>query len=120
MAVFVDEIREYPETMIAPAARRCGRLWSHMTADTPEELHKMAAAIGLKREWCSDHTQPNSRRLHYDVIPSVRAKALKKGALEISLWDRDGYEEATRKAREKATSHQPTLFDAAKITGLPD
>lgn len=55
---------------------------SHMYADTSEELHAFAESIGLKRRWCSDVTQPNSKLLHYDLSPGKRKQAVAAGAVE--------------------------------------
>jgi hypothetical protein len=114
MGVYVDEVREYPEHMIKEAARRFGNKWSHMTADTEAELHEMARKIGLRREWCSDHTQPDSRTLHYDLIPSKRRLALANGAQFRPLLG--------RKTREKKPElKQGTLFDLGEAPAkLPD
>ena len=51
----------------------------HMIADTEEELHEMAAKLGLKRSWFQDKSIP-----HYDVSKGKRAKAIKLGAIEVS------------------------------------
>jgi len=50
---------------------------SHMIADTPDELHAMADAIGLSRR----HYQKD----HYDVSMSLRRKAIARGAVELTL-----------------------------------
>lgn len=81
MSVYVDEIRTYtPEAIRDARARRLSRRWSHLSADTVEELHAFAARLGMRREWFQEH------RLvpHYDLIPSRRALALKLGAEEIT------------------------------------
>lgn len=70
MSVYVDELRTY-DTKLR------WKVWCHMTADSDEELHAMADLIGLKREWFQD-----KRTHHYDLIPSKRALAVKKGAIE--------------------------------------
>lgn len=54
-----------------------GKVWCHMVADTPEELHAFAQILGLKRAWF----QSKSVYPHYDVTISVRAKALRMGAV---------------------------------------
>lgn len=77
MTVYVDEVKEYAR--VAPPARRWGRLWSHMTADTEQELHEMAQAIGLKREYFQRRGGPLD---HYDVTPAKRAAAMRRGAVE--------------------------------------
>lgn len=86
VAAYVDGVVSYPDSMIAPAARRYGKKWSHLTADTPEELHAFAILIGLKRQWCSDVVQPTARRLHYDIRPPARVRAVECGAVEIRGW----------------------------------
>lgn len=50
---------------------------SHMIADTEEELHKMAKAIGVARKWYQGD--------HYGVCESKREIAINKGAVPISL-----------------------------------
>jgi hypothetical protein len=51
-----------------------------MYADSPAELHAMAQAMGLKREWFQEH----GRLPHYDLTPARRMAALKLGAVEQS------------------------------------
>lgn len=86
MGVYIDKPFAWPASAMDAHTRRVsarsGNKWCHMWADTPEELHAMADAIGLKREWAQV-----SRRgfLHYDLIPGKRKKALKLGAVETSL-----------------------------------
>jgi len=54
--------------------------WSHLIADTPDELHAFAARLGLRREWFQDH-QPF---WHYDLTEGKRRQALALGAEPIS------------------------------------
>ena len=56
---------------------------SHMMADTLDELHAMAATLGLKREWFQDHP----RHPHYDICQSKRAQAIKLGAVPMTSLD---------------------------------
>lgn len=68
MAVVVDDMRA-----------RFGRMiMCHMFADTVEELHHMAAKIGVSQKWFQ-----NERWEHYDICLSKRALAVKYGAQEI-------------------------------------
>ena len=83
MTVYVDETREHARVSLP--ARRWGRLWCHMTADTEAELHEMAKAIGLKRAYFQRRPGPNRALDHYDLTPSKRAMAVKRGAAEESL-----------------------------------
>lgn len=50
---------------------------SHMIADTEEELHTMAAAIGVARRWYQGD--------HYDVCKSKRGAAIMRGARAVTL-----------------------------------
>jgi len=86
MAVYVDPNFEWPKSDKWP--------WgsvSHMYADTPEELHRMAKKIGLKREWCSDRTQPGSSILHYDLNPKKRVRAVAAGCVEVDHKHKEAY-----------------------------
>lgn len=51
----------------------------HMVADTLDELHTMAARLGLRREWFQiDSTLP-----HYDICKAKRQCAIDLGAIVI-------------------------------------
>jgi hypothetical protein len=58
----------------------------HMIADTDEELHAMAAQIGVARKW---HQKPGTPHSHYDISLGCRAKAVALGAVEIT-WRQCG------------------------------
>jgi hypothetical protein len=53
----------------------------HLTADTLDELHTMAAKIGMKRAWFQDHPVVP----HYDLVASRRAAAVEAGAIEMPM-----------------------------------
>lgn len=53
---------------------------SHLIADSLEELHAMADAIGLKRSWFQ--AAPPASFPHYDIAQSKRAEAINLGAIE--------------------------------------
>ena len=54
---------------------------THLIADSPEELHRFAAAMGLKREWFQEHP----RHSHYDLTTARAAeRARANGAYRIS------------------------------------
>lgn len=75
MSVYVDGERN-----------RFGRMiMCHMFADSLDELHAMAQAIGMDRDWFQPLSFP-----HYDVSLSRRAVAVSKGAIEVDR--RTGYE----------------------------
>jgi hypothetical protein len=52
----------------------------HMLADTDDELHAMAAQIGVARRW---HQKAGTYQSHYDICLAKRAKAVALGAEEI-------------------------------------
>lgn len=89
MTVYVDSAR-----IPATVGKVRGR-WSHLTADTPEELHAFAAKIGLRREWfqarckfapyCPSLADETCRHFHYDVVEARRVMAIKEGAQAISM-----------------------------------
>lgn len=77
MAAYVDNMYLYE-------MGRYGRMkMSHMIADTDDELHAMAKAIGMsKRWWQSPETTSGS---HYDICISKRNLAIELGAIPITL-----------------------------------
>jgi hypothetical protein len=86
LAVYVDEIIVHHNAWGPFRNGSC-----HMTADTIDELHEMAAKVGMKREWF----QTKRGMWHYDLTPSRRAKAVKLDAVEMSarelcmmMWER--------------------------------
>jgi hypothetical protein len=72
MAVYVDDAR-------IPWR---GRRWSHLVADTPEELYAAAGQLGLRREWA----QTGGRTLHYDLPDELRERAIELGVAEPLTW----------------------------------
>lgn len=76
----------------------------HMLADTPEELHAMADAIGMQRKWF----QGDASTPHYDVSRARRVRALKNGALEINRKDLVKLIRKIRAEKEKWTNATST------------
>ena len=71
MTVFVDDMR-------APFGQM---IMCHMTADTSNELHKMAQLIGVRRKWCQ---KEDTWKEHYDICLSKRKIAVESGAVETT------------------------------------
>ncbi len=81
-----------------------GQRWAHLMADTLDELHAMAAQLGLPRRAFQD--KPSGA--HYDVTADLRAQALRLGAVALSRHaDRKRLRAVIRNARAQAT-HQRT------------
>jgi hypothetical protein len=74
MAVYVDALA------IHRGLGRMSGAWCHMIADTVDELHVMAARIGLEQSWFQK--PPRASFPHYDLRASKRALAVAAGAIE--------------------------------------
>lgn len=71
MSVYVDHAKNGYGRMVM----------SHMIADTLDELHAMADAIGVQRRWFQ--TAPPASFPHYDIAQTKRALAVEHGAIEV-------------------------------------
>lgn len=87
MAVYVDD----------PIHRYRSMLMCHMVADSSEELHRMARAIGVDARWIQS---PGTPREHFDVCKSKRQSAVRHGAIEVSP------REIVRVLRRKRTTEE--------------
>lgn len=72
MAVYVDDA-------LIP---RWGVRWSHLVAESPEELHAAAQALGIPRRAAQD----GGRTLHYDLPDDLRERAIADGIAEPIHW----------------------------------
>lgn len=86
MTVYVDDLWPWPGP-VAPAARRHAQSkWCHLMVGTDDrlgELHEFAEGIGLKREWF----QNRRGYPHYDLVASMRKRAVSAGAVELSCME---------------------------------
>ena len=77
-----------------------GQRWAHLMADTLEELHSMAARLGIPRRALQDKRSG----VHYDVTVEMREQALQLGAIAISRHvDREQVRAVIRNARAQAS-----------------
>lgn len=93
MTVYVDDMRR---------RARVGQItanWSHLMADTSEELRAFAQALGLNPEWIQ---HAGTHREHFDLTDTVRAKALAIGAQPMSYPRETGQYMTERRAAAKA------------------
>jgi hypothetical protein len=121
MTVYVDDAR-----IPATVGRIRGR-WSHLFADTEDELHAFAAYIGLKRSWFQPGKSYGGRpprHWHYDVTDNYRHKAIRAGARSITwresvsvMRERDGLppvRPAPALSTEPGNGQLPLFADEAK------
>ncbi len=110
MTVYVDDMQR---------EARVGRLnarWSHLTADTDDELHEFAAKLGLKRAW---HQKPGTPISHYDVTEPKRQMAIRLGAVPIGYMSEESKDLIRRKmaerdaAKAKAAGEQTLSTDSS-------
>ena len=57
----------------------------HMLADTLPELMAMADRIGVNRRWYQGFDKASCP--HFDICKSMRVKAIKAGAIEVSMHE---------------------------------
>jgi hypothetical protein len=90
MAVYVDELFVWPSTnpVAYRVGSRWGHQWCHLWGDSVEELTEFAESIGMRASWLQ---QRRSDFPHFDLVPSKRALALRRGAIATSVkqWRED-------------------------------
>jgi hypothetical protein len=59
-----------------------GLHWSHLVAESEEELYRAAAALGIPRS----RVQAKGRTLHYDLPEAWRQRAIAEGLAESIGW----------------------------------
>ena len=77
MTCYVDSIRAYPEAGLRHTE------FCHLLADTREELHAMAEALGIPHRFFQDHPW----RWHHDLPEPLRDRAIALGAREITMHE---------------------------------
>ncbi len=104
MTTYVDDMLMAAEVRNGNTVHRSR--WSHLTADTLDELHEFAVRkLGLKRSWFQDGRHP-----HYDLTEGMRWKALRLGAQPVEYGQSP---DIARRAAEAAR------VQAAGETGEP-
>lgn len=68
----------YVDRFIGPFDRGKWTGGGHLLTSDLDELHRLAARIGLRRSWFQDKTFP-----HYDLTRNKRLNALHNGAVAI-------------------------------------
>jgi hypothetical protein len=93
MSVYVDDMRM--EAQVGSINAR----WSHMMADTHDELVAMARKLRLRDEWIQ---YPGEWKEHYDVTDAKRYQAIKLGAIAIET----GGEQWSALVERKRADHE--------------
>lgn len=110
MTVYVDAAR------IPARVGRVNARWSHLTADSPAELHEFAARLGHRREWfqakCKYGKCPTIEgvcaHFHYDVVDRKRTEAIALGAKPIDIREMGAVVSARRpKFRQDSAATAP-------------
>ena len=91
MTVYLDDWRQ--PAHLGPVDDR----WSHLVADTEDELHEFAALLGMRRAWFQDRPT-RSHHAHYDLPERARAEAVARGAVELT------WRELGRMLRDRRTA----------------
>ncbi|GAA4033157.1 hypothetical protein GCM10023063_15730 [Arthrobacter methylotrophus] len=95
MSVYIDD------AFIPATVGRLTSRWSHMFADSTEELVAFAMSLGLRASWIQ---YPGTPKEHFDVTEPKRRLAVAKGAVEITYREaalrRKRLEEELRAAAE--------------------
>jgi hypothetical protein len=100
VTVYVDDWRQ--QATVGPVTGR----WSHLTADSDDELHRFAGRLGLRREWFQDHHRDPTRH-HYDVTEPTRLRAIEAGAQAVT-WRQAARDRRLRRQAQAAASEGPT------------
>ena len=108
MTVYLDDWRQHAR--LGPVDDR----WSHLVADSDEELHAFAAAMGMRREWFQDKSG-RPHHAHYDLPERARPEALAGGAVEIT-WRQLGRMLRDRRFADTVPDGGPTV--ARRATGV--
>jgi hypothetical protein len=84
MAVYVDDLNI--QAHVPDGGRVVRGRWSHLFADTEDELRAFATKIGLKETWIQHPGQPHA---HFDVTGRMRQRAIAAGARPVT-WRQAG------------------------------
>ena len=95
MTVYLDDWRQAAH--LGPVDDR----WSHLIADTEDELHDFAAKMGMRKAWFQEKPG-RPHHAHYDLPERARPEAVARGAVEIT------WRELGRKLRDRRVDVGPS------------
>jgi len=100
VTVYLDNWRQ--RARLGPVDDR----WSHLIADTDDELHRFADAMGMRRQWFQ--AKPGRpHHAHYDLPERARAEAVANGAVEVT-WRQVGQMLRNRRLSDEASEPPST------------
>jgi hypothetical protein len=76
--IYVDDM--LMEASVPNGDRTVRGRWSHLMADTDEELIAFGRQLRLARSWLQ---YPGTWKTHFDVVASKRAQAIRLGAIPV-------------------------------------
>lgn len=100
MTVYVDDMLR--PAIVKNGPRQVRARWSHMLADTHQQLLDMASELGLRPEWIQREGTPHE---HFDLTEPKRIQALGFGAVAIRYPH--GTAQIIRAKREAAPTQTP-------------
>ncbi|MFZ0249819.1 MAG: DUF4031 domain-containing protein [Acidimicrobiales bacterium] len=80
--------------------------WSHLLADDPEELHAMAAALGIPPRGYQVHRRSAALN-HYDLPEALRERAIALGAVAVTWREMARLTREWRRAGARPTTPGP-------------
>lgn len=105
MTVYVDDMRR-PADLTGRPAR-----WSHLMADTHDELMQAALDLGLRSEWIQHE---GTYREHFDVTETVRQRAIAAGIAQPMPYPRGTGELLARKREANPPADPPKCAACAR------
>ena len=105
MTVYLDDWRQ--RARLGPVDDR----WSHLIADSDEELHRFANGMGMQRRWFQSKSG-RPHHAHYDLPERARSDALANGAVEVT-WRKLG-----QMMRDRRSSYQAADPASASSEGM--
>ena len=100
LTVYVDDWRQ------RATVRNHTDRWSHLLADDPEELHAMAAALGIPPRGYQRHRRSEALN-HYDVPEALRLRAIALGAVAVTWREMARLTREWRRAGARPTPPGP-------------
>lgn len=113
MAIYIDDMNLRAD--VPDGARSVRGRWSHLFANTEDELRAFAKRIGLKESWIQ---HPGQRRAHYDVTARMRQRAIAAGAKPVT-WREAGEFFTARRQQAPIPAAKP-VGSLLHITGPQD